>query len=160
MGILTKILPAEALAQAAADWRRDGAVVVLAAGCFDPTHYGHVQYLEAARRMGNVLVVSVASDFRVREAKGMDRPRSPAAHRAGVVAALSYVDAVTVCDAGDVVPVIKAIRPHVYVKGAEYRTKKTMALSVEVIEVQRYGGRVEFLSGPVVCSSTALLAGV
>ncbi len=157
---MSKTLSLPDLASAAADWRREGAVIVLGAGCFDPTHFGHVQYLETARGMGNVLVVSVASDYRVREAKGADRPRSPALHRAGVVAALSYVDAVTICDGPDVCSVIRTLRPHVYVKGAEYRAKKTMALASESIEVNRYGGRVEFLSGSVVCSSTAILAGV
>lgn len=154
---MSRVLTLPELTCAAKDWRREGAVIVLAAGVFDPLHYGHVQYLEAARGMGNVLVVSVAADHRVN--KGPDRPRSPAAHRAGVVAALAYVDAVTICDAEDVVPVIDAIRPHVYVKGAEYRTKKTPALKAETLAIPA-DGRVVFLSGQVVCSSTAILAGV
>ena len=155
---MSRVLAISDLALAARDWRTEGAVIVLAAGCFDPAHYGHVEYLRAARAMGNVLVVSVASDDRVREAKGPDRPRSPAGHRAGLIAAFGFVDAAVVCDAPDVVPVIKALKPDVYVKGAEYRAKKTPAL---YREVRAMGSRrVEFLSGPVVCSSTAILAGV
>lgn len=156
---MSPILTLDCLAAAARDWKRDGAVIVLAAGCFDPLHFGHVEHLRLARQKGNVLVVSVAGDAEVRLAKGPTRPRSPAEHRAGVVAALSCVDAAVICNSYSVVPVIHALRPHIFAKGSEYEGMPTPQLASEEEAVEFYGGRVRYLSGRVVCSSTAILSG-
>lgn len=155
-----KILTLADLSLAAREWRREGATIVLACGCFDPLHYGHVQYLERAKALGNTLVVSVASDERVREAKGFSRPRSPASHRAGVLAALVCTDTVVVCESADVVPIIDVLKPHVFVKGSEYDGRPTPALVAEVLAVHGYGGRVSYASGEIICSSTSILAGL
>ena len=156
---MSRVLTLPELAAAARDWRAEGAVIVLAAGVFDPLHMGHVQYLQRARATGNVLIVSVAADHRVN--KGPGRPLYAAEYRAGVVAALKVVDAVTVCGAASVAPVIRAVRPHVYVKGEEYKGNPTTALRAEAVAVRATGGRVEYASGPVVLSSSHLFpAGV
>lgn len=157
---MSKVLTPADLPPAARDWRRDGAVIVLAAGCFDPVHAGHAQHLKRAKALGNVLVVSVAGDEQVRLAKGAGRPRSPAVHRAELIADLRYVDAVVVNDAPDVSPLIALLRPHVFAKGREYLEVRTPALAAESAAVLSYGGRVAYVSGEVICSSTALFAGV
>lgn len=161
---MSKILTTADLSLAAKDWRREGAVIVLAAGCFDPLHLGHVQHLQAAKALGNVLVVSVAGDELVRSTKqfpdGPRRPFMPATDRAAIVAALACVDAVTVCDATDAKAIIRALRPHVYAKGEEYRDRITRALAEEGILLDRLGGRMEYVSGTVIRSSSAILAGV
>lgn len=158
---MSKVLTLEELRFAARDWRREGATIVLACGCFDPLHLGHVQHLEAAKRLGNVLVVGVASDRIVRTYKGKPnrpRPFMPDSHRVGIVAGLRCVDATAINDAA--CELIRAVWPHVYAKGEEYRGNLTPDLEAEAALLQTYGGRLEFLSGEVVCSSTAILAGV
>ncbi len=158
---MSRVLTLTELAHAANDWRRDGAVIVLAAGCFDPLHLGHTQHLEAARALGNVLVVAVATDRLVKLKETPDGPRRPflpVAMRTGIVCSLRCVDAAVVNDAA--CEVIETLRPAIYVKGSEYMGRLTPDLQREAALLERIGGRLEFLSGPVVCSSTALLAGV
>ncbi len=161
---MSKVLTVPELSLAAKSWRKEGAHIVLAAGCFDPLHAGHVQHLEAARRYGNVLVVSVAGDRIVREYKqhqgGPRRPFMPAAQRAAIVAALRCVDAAVVCEWDTCEKVIRALKPHVYAKGEEYREHLTPALDAEGQLLFRLGGRMEYVSGPQVYSSSAILAGV
>lgn len=161
---MSKVLTVPELALAARDWRAEGAVIVMAAGCFDPLHLGHVQHLEAARKLGNVLVVSVAGDALVKATKqlpdGPRRPFMPAAERAAIVAALGVVAAAVVCDAADARGILKALKPHVYAKGEEYRDKMTRALDAEGRLLDRFGGRMAYVSGPLVRSSSAILAGV
>ncbi len=155
------ILSLSDLTEASSEWRHDGAVIVLAAGCFDPLHIGHIQHLEAARTFGNVLVVAVASDRVVRtykqKADGPRRPLMPDTMRAAIVGGLRCVDATVINDAA--CEVIERLRPHVYVKGEEYRGNLTPDLERELELMGRIGGRLEFASGPQVHSSTAILTG-
>lgn len=158
------VLAVPEIAAAARDWRAEGAVIVLAAGCFDPLHLGHVEHLAAAKRLGNVLVVSVAGDALVRATKGKAggpaRPFMPAAHRAGIVAGLRGVDGVVVCETDDATEIVRALRPHVYAKGTDYHPDRLPpALAAERALVESYGGRMAFVSGASVASSSALLAG-
>lgn len=154
---MSYVLALDELEHAAAEWRRDGAVVVLACGTFDPLHVGHNQHLKAARKLGNVLVVAVTADAHVD--KGPGRPRFPQSERAEAVADLSFVDAVVVNDGPDAVGLIALLRPHIYVKGSEYSTRKTPNLLAEEAAVAAVQGVTRFLSGPSVYSSTTLLAG-
>lgn len=155
-------LATDELIEAVREWRAEGAVLVLAAGCWDPLHAGHVEHLEAAARLGNALIVAVASDRMVKEHKtvpgGPVRPFLPAAERARIVGALRCVDAAVVND--DTERLIDLIRPHVYVKGEEYRGRLTPDLTAELERLELYGGRLAFVSGETVRSSSALLAGV
>lgn len=157
-----RVMSLQSLTFAAEEWRREGAIIVLAAGCFDPLHMGHVQHLEAAREFGNVLVVGVASDRVVHEYKqkprGPRRPMMPDGIRAGIVAALRCVDAVAINDAS--CELIEAVKPHIYVKGEEYRDNLTPDLEAELELLNQLGGRLEFVSGRTIMSSSAILAGV
>ncbi len=158
---LSTVLSLTELAHAADEWRRDGAVIVLAAGCFDPLHLGHVQHLEAAKALGNVLVVAVASDRIIREYKSkpsLPRPFMSQDMRAGIVQGLRCVDAVIINDAS--CDVIYHLRPHIYAKGVEYNGNLTPDLESELKLLNRLGGNLEFVTGSVVCSSTAILAGM
>lgn len=130
--------------------RESGALtVVLANGCFDPFHYGHLVYLQEARKLGDVLVVAVTVDEKVN--KGPNRPVFTLEQRMAVLRALAIVDLVIPSESG--LEAVRAVRPDVYVKGREYEGKLP-----EQPEVEAYGGRVHFTSGPVY-SSTLLLAG-
>ena len=115
-----KILQREPLAAKLAEHRARGKRVVLANGCFDLLHAGHVRYLDGARRQGDVLVVAVNSDASARPLKGHGRPILPAEARARLVAALSAVSYVTVFDEPDVRELLKTLRPDVHAKGTDY----------------------------------------
>jgi rfaE bifunctional protein nucleotidyltransferase chain/domain len=100
--------------------RAAGGVVVATGGCFDLLHAGHVATLEAARRLGDCLVVCLNSDESVRRLKGAGRPLVPARDRVRVLEALGAVDAVTVFAEDTPLAVLDAIRPDVWVKGGDY----------------------------------------
>ena len=100
--------------------RAAGGVVVATGGCFDLLHSGHVATLEAARALGDFLVVCLNSDDSVRRLKGPQRPLQPVEDRARVLSALRSVDAVVVFDEDTPVEVLRRIRPHVWIKGGDY----------------------------------------
>lgn len=103
--------------------RACGKRVVLANGCFDLLHVGHVRYLDGARALGDVLFVGVNSDAAVARLKGPGRPLIPAAERAELLAALRAVDHVVVFDADTADDLVARLRPHVHVKGTDYTTQ-------------------------------------
>jgi rfaE bifunctional protein nucleotidyltransferase chain/domain len=94
--------------------------VVLANGCFDPLHVGHVRYLYGAKSHGDFLVVAVNDDGSTRALKGEQRPIIPAAHRSRIIAALEMVDAVLIFSARDVGRILTTIRPACHAKGTDY----------------------------------------
>jgi D-beta-D-heptose 7-phosphate kinase/D-beta-D-heptose 1-phosphate adenosyltransferase len=132
------IWPAELLIRCLAGHRGAGHRIVFTNGCFDVLHRGHVQYLQQAAALGDVLAVAVNSDAAVRRLKGQGRPLNPADDRAAVVAALGCVEYVTVFDEDTPARLLEAIRPDVYVKGGDYDA----AALPERHLVERHGGRV------------------
>jgi rfaE bifunctional protein nucleotidyltransferase chain/domain len=111
--------------------------VVATGGCFDLLHAGHVGTLEAARALGDCLVVCLNSDDSVRRLKGASRPLVPQADRARVLEALEPVDAVVVFDEDTPVEVLGTIRPDVWVKGGDY----TGAELPEATLLREWGGQ-------------------
>jgi len=104
----------------AARLRAEGKTVVFTNGCFDLLHVGHVEYLEFARRQGDVLFVGLNSDASVRRAKGPGRPINKQEHRARLLAALRCVDYVTIFDEDEPRNLIAEILPDVLVKGKDW----------------------------------------
>jgi len=102
-----------------------GRKLVFTNGCFDLLHVGHVRHLQEARSLGDALLVAVNSDRSVRQLKGEKRPILQEAHRAEILAALACVNFVTIFNELDVSTLIRAIKPHIYVKGKDY-TLQTM----------------------------------
>jgi len=94
--------------------------MVFTNGCFDILHVGHVGYLEAARKLGDYLVVAINSDSSVRKLKGPSRPINNQRSRARVLAALSSVDGVVIFGAKRVTSVLRRLRPEIYAKGGDY----------------------------------------
>ncbi|TQJ50087.1 D-glycero-beta-D-manno-heptose 1-phosphate adenylyltransferase [Phycicoccus sp. SLBN-51] len=136
--------------------RAAGGAVVATGGCFDILHAGHVSCLEAARSLGDALVVLLNSDASVRRLKGPGRPVQPAADRARVLQGLSCVDAVVVFDEDTPERALAELRPDVWVKGGDYEGAEL----AEAELVRGWGGRVvllPYLSGR---STTAILADV
>jgi D-beta-D-heptose 7-phosphate kinase/D-beta-D-heptose 1-phosphate adenosyltransferase len=129
------------IARRAEAYRRAGKRIAFTNGCFDLVHPGHVDMLQRARALGDVLVVGLNSDASVRRLKGPNRPVNSAPARAAVLAALRWVDEVVTFDDDVPLALISAIRPDVYVKGADY----TVDMLPEAPLVQSWGGRVEIL---------------
>ncbi|HEX8130561.1 MAG TPA: adenylyltransferase/cytidyltransferase family protein [Pyrinomonadaceae bacterium] len=133
--------------------RRGGARVVFANGCFDLLHVGHVRYLEAAKGLGDLLVVGVNSDEQVRRLKGEGRPFVPARERAEVIASLRAVDYVTVFQEPTVTELLLALRPDIHAKGTDYTADTVPEREV----VRSYGGRVAIVGDPKDHSSSNML---
>jgi len=131
-----------------------GRRVALANGIFDLFHVGHLRYLQGARALADQLVVAVNSDRSARILKGPGRPVVPQAERTEILAGLACVDQVVVFGSRTVVPVIRALRPDVQVKGTDY-SPETIP---EADEVRSYGGRVAVAGDPKDHSTTDLLA--
>ena len=117
--------------------RAQGGTVVATGGCFDLLHAGHVRALEAARALGDCLVVCLNSDASVARLKGPDRPLVPEADRAAVLAALRCVDAVAVFAEDDPRAILRELRPHVWTKGGDY----AIADLPEAETLAEWGGR-------------------
>jgi rfaE bifunctional protein nucleotidyltransferase chain/domain len=106
--------------------------IVLANGCFDLLHVGHVRYFEDARSRGSVLVVALNTDESVRALKGAGRPLVPLAERAELVAALSCVDYVTSFAERDLEATLRELRPDVHAKGTDYSAENVPERAVDV----------------------------
>jgi rfaE bifunctional protein nucleotidyltransferase chain/domain len=140
-----KVQSLEQLAKVAMEARAAGNTVVLAHGVFDLIHMGHVRHLEAARREGEVLMVTVTADAFVN--KGPGRPIFPEMMRAEMIAALEYVDWVAVSHAPSAETVLCALKPDVYVKGSDYENPEddvTGKILSERSAVEQHGGRLVF----------------
>ena len=133
-----KVLDPDALLPRLRQWRDRGERIVFTNGCFDLLHVGHVTYLERARRHGQRLVVGLNTDRSVRALKGPDRPLIGEQDRARVLAALAAVDAVVLFDEDTPIELIRAIRPDVLAKGADYREDEVVGAA----EVKARGGQV------------------
>lgn len=129
--------------------------VVFTNGCFDLLHVGHVRYLQAARALGDFLVVGLNADASVRRlGKGVDRPLVPEKERAEILAALACVDAVVLFSQDTPLELILHLRPDVLVKGGDY----TLETVVGAREVQAWGGEVRIIPLVPGYSTTSLVA--
>ena len=125
-------------------WREQGQQIILANGCFDLLHVGHIRYLGDAKALGGKLIVALNSDDGVRGLKGPGRPLMPAHERAEILCAIEAIDAVVIFGEPDVRALIREIHPDVQVKGTDY----TVESVPERNEVLACGGRVEIVGDP------------
>jgi len=149
----TVVTEEELLALIAAD-RAAGRTIAFANGCFDLLHVGHVRYLRAARKLGDVLFVGINSDAAVARLKGRGRPLMPAAERAEILLSLREVDHVVVFEEDTADRLVASLRPHVHAKGTDYRPGSVP----EAATVQAVGGRIEIVGDPKDHSSRDLIA--
>lgn len=147
------ILDRQQLIAAVNDRRAAGLTVVLANGCFDLLHVGHVRYLTGAKALGGLLVVGINSDKQARLLKGDGRPFAPEAERAEIVAAIGVVDLVAIFDEPTVTELIRAIRPDIHAKGTDYTVDSVPEREI----VREYGGRVAIVGDPKNHSSTEMI---
>ncbi len=146
----------EEAARRAAEWRGRGRRVVLANGCFDLLHVGHVRYLSAARGLGDALVVGLNSDASVRRLKGPGRPVMAADERAELIGALAAVDLVVVFDDDSADALIARLRPDVHAKGTDY-TEESVPERAAVLAA---GGRVAIAGDPKSHATRDLIAAI
>ena len=147
------ILDRDSLVNRITTEKAKGSRIVLANGCFDILHAGHIRYLEGARALGDVLVVAINSDLQVVRLKGEGRPILPERERAELVASLDAVDWVTIFDEPTVTELLLAMKPDVHAKGTDY-TEETVP---ERDVVRSYGGRVAIVGDPKNHSTTGIL---
>lgn len=150
--LVKKVLSLEKASQMVKIARQEGKKVVFTNGCFDLLHTGHLQYLDYARSLGDILIIGLNSDESIREIKGKNRPFLPLDIRLSVLTALEMVDGIVVFETSTPIDMIETLRPDILVKGEDYRDK--IVVGREVVEA--YGGKVEF--APLVggYSSTSL----
>lgn len=137
--IKNKIIAKAELTMRLGQWRDQGLRIVFTNGCFDILHRGHVEYLSKASDMGDVLVVGLNTDASVKRLKGEGRPVNDQEARALILASLGCVDAVVLFDEDTPYELIKAVRPDVLVKGADYKPEEIVGYDI----VTSYGGKVE-----------------
>jgi D-glycero-beta-D-manno-heptose 1-phosphate adenylyltransferase len=148
-----KILSREEVQRRVAEWRNAGEKIILANGCFDLLHVGHVRYLKAAKALGGRLVVAVNADESARRLKGEGRPIMPEGERAEIIAALGDVDAVVIFDEPDVRALVRELRPDIQAKGTDYTRENVPERDV----VMEFGGRVEIVGDPKLHASSEMI---
>jgi len=141
---MAALISLDEAAHLASACREGGKRLVLANGCFDLLHVGHVRYLREAKSLGDVLLVALNSDDSVRRLKGPGRPLMPAEERAELLSALSAVDAVVLFDDDRVDGLIVTLRPAVHAKGTDYSEESVPERST----VLAVGGRVAITGDP------------
>lgn len=136
--------------------RRENKKIVLANGCFDLFHVGHIRYLAGAKELGDCLIVGINSDEQVRKLKGENRPYMTEDERVEIVSAFKFVDFVTIFEEPTVEELIRAIRPDFHAKGTDYTTETVPEREI----VRQCGGQVAIVGDPKDHSSTELIGKV
>jgi rfaE bifunctional protein nucleotidyltransferase chain/domain len=149
-----KILSPEAIPNVVEGLKESCLSTVFTNGCFDLLHPGHVSLLSRAKARGDCLIVGLNGDESVRALKGPGRPIVPAKHRAMMLAHLECVDFVVIFEETTPLSTIKAIRPDVLIKGADWKEGEIIGQEF----VESYGGRVVRLSLIPSLSTSALIA--
>ncbi len=133
--------------------KRNGKRVVFTNGCFDLLHPGHIHSLEAARALGDALIVGINSDESVRTLKGAGRPLIPAEERAEILASMECVDGVVIFDELNPQKVIATILPDILVKGSDWPGNQIVGRE----EVEKAGGKVILIDNLPGYSTTEIL---
>ena len=130
--------------------RLEGKRIVLANGGFDLFHVGHIRYLKAAKKEGDILLVALNSDASVRKLKGPGRPILAEEERLEIISSFYFVDYVIVFNEDTVNNILRTLKPDVHAKGSDY-TKETVPERSTVLE---YGGEIAITGGPKVRSTS------
>lgn len=151
--MINKIVELAELIKIVEECTANGKIVAATSGCFDILHAGHVTYLEKARNECDMLIVFLNSDRSVRSLKGVTRPIVPQNERAIVIAGLESVNYVCVFDELDPCTCLSMVKPHYFIKGADYKGKTIPEMKV----LYKYGGEVRYISMVDGCSSTNIV---
>ena len=138
---MNKILEREALRNKLEALRKKGKRIAFTNGCFDILHVGHVRYLREAKKTADVLVLAINSDASVRSIKGEKRPLMTENERAEVLAALEFIDFVTIFPELTPLELINYLKPDVLIKGGDWPEEKVVGRE----EIKKWGGRVAII---------------
>jgi rfaE bifunctional protein nucleotidyltransferase chain/domain len=138
---MNKILARDVLQKKLEELRKKGKKIAFTNGCFDILHVGHVRYLREAKKTADVLVLALNSDSSVRSIKGEKRPLVTENERAEVLAALEFVDFVTIFEELTPLELINYLKPDVLIKGGDWPEEKVVGRE----EVKKWGGKVAII---------------
>jgi len=122
-------------------WRNDQKIIVFTNGCFDIIHRGHVEYLQEAKLLGDILIVGLNSDASVKRIKGKPRPYQDEQDRAAILNAMKMIDMVVIFDEDTPLDLICELKPNVLVKGGDYDSQSIVGTK----EVEGWGGSVKII---------------
>jgi rfaE bifunctional protein nucleotidyltransferase chain/domain len=138
---MNKILARDVLQKKLEELRKKGKKIAFTNGCFDILHVGHVRYLREAKKTADVLVLALNSDSSVRSIKGEKRPLVTESERAEVLAALEFIDFVTIFEELTPLELIKYLKPDVLIKGGDWPEEKVVGRE----EIIQWGGKVAII---------------
>ena len=150
---MKKLYALSRLARIIHEHKKRGQKVVLANGCFDLIHVGHIRYLKESKKKGDILVLALNSDSSIRKLKGEGRPILNQEERAEIASSFYFVDYVTFFDEPNVEKVLLALKPDIHAKGSDY-TEETVP---EKETVKGYGGTIAITGGPKIKSTSQLI---
>jgi rfaE bifunctional protein nucleotidyltransferase chain/domain len=136
---MNKILKRNTLKGKLEELRKKGKKIAFTNGCFDILHVGHVRYLREAKKTADVLVLALNSDSSVRSLKGKERPLVPEKERAEIIAALEFIDFVTIFNEETPIELINYLKPDILIKGGDWKEKDVVGRK----EIKEWGGRVK-----------------
>lgn len=134
----SKIKNLNQLKKTVSDLKKRGKKIVFTNGCFDILHFGHIKYLEAAKKKGDILIIGLNSDASVRKIKGETRPLNREKERAYVLSGLSCVDFVVIFKEKTPYNLINALKPDILVKGGDWQVERIVGAGI----VKKSGGKV------------------
>ena len=152
MNTRSKIVTVNTLKEKIAEHRREGKTIAFTNGCFDLIHYGHISYLEKAKKNNRILIIGLNSDSSVKKIKGSLRPIVPQKERASVLAALSCVDYVTIFNEDTPHNLIDQLKPDLLIKGSDWKGKRVAGS--DIIR------RVEYIRYIPECSTTKIIESI
>jgi len=151
--LLNKILDLQSIKSRVLTWQAEGQKVVFTNGVFDLLHIGHLTYMAKAAELGNKLIIGLNSDSSVKRIKGADRPVNDQNNRAALLAALFFVDAITIFEEDTPATLIATLLPDILVKGADYKIENIVGAK----EVLANGGEVKTIDFVEGYSSTSII---
>ena len=138
---MNKILERNALKDKLEELRTKGKKIAFTNGCFDILHVGHVRYLREAKKTADVLVLALNSDSSVRSLKGEEKPLIPENERAEILAALEFIDFVTIFEELTPLKLINYLKPDILIKGGDWPEEKVVGRE----EIKKWGGRIAII---------------
>jgi len=150
---LKKLYPLSQLTKIIQEHKKRGQKVVLANGCFDLIHVGHIRYLKESKKKGDILVLALNSDSSIRKLKGEGRPILNQKERADIASSFYFIDYITFFDEPNVEKILLALKPDIHAKGSDY-TEETVP---EKETVKGYGGTIAITGGPKIKSTSQLI---
>jgi rfaE bifunctional protein nucleotidyltransferase chain/domain len=150
---LKKLYKLSQLAKIIREHKKGGQKIVLANGCFDLIHVGHIRHLKESKKKGDVLVLALNSDSSIRKLKGEGRPILNQEERLEIASSFYFVDYITFFDEPNVEKILLALKPDIHAKGSDY-TEETVP---EKETIKGYGGMIAITGGPKIKSTSELI---